>query len=179
MAQRIIISATAAMASTHASEPTGIRLAHTMPMTTTVQPSGDMNEVKNRLTARLQRRHRRRLSRRLWRADLPDACWPRSFRGFGLRGFRASAALLRSINRRCACAWNAFHAPSDGAGTVSSIRLMASSVVRPVLSAQLTPGPLVVGYSGGLDSHVLLLWLARFVARFPAFSCRRCMCIMA
>ena len=38
------------------------------------------------------------------------------------------------------------------------------------LSAQLTPGPLVVGYSGGLDSHVLLLWLARFVARFPAFS---------
>ena len=38
------------------------------------------------------------------------------------------------------------------------------------LSAQLTPAPLVVGYSGGLDSHVLLLWLARFVARFPAFS---------
>ncbi len=35
------------------------------------------------------------------------------------------------MNCRCACAWNAFHAPSDGAGTVSSIRLMASSVVRP------------------------------------------------
>ena len=42
----------------------------------------------------------------------------------------ASAALLRMMNCRCACAWNAFHAPSDGAGTVSSIRLMASSVVR-------------------------------------------------
>ena len=38
------------------------------------------------------------------------------------------------------------------------------------LSAQLTPAPLLVGYSGGLDSHVLLLWLARFVARHPEFS---------
>lgn len=38
------------------------------------------------------------------------------------------------------------------------------------LAAQLTPAPLLVGYSGGLDSHVLLCWLARFVARFPAFS---------
>ena len=38
------------------------------------------------------------------------------------------------------------------------------------LSAHLTPAPLLVGYSGGLDSHVLLCWLARFVARFPAFS---------
>ncbi len=38
------------------------------------------------------------------------------------------------------------------------------------LSAQLTPAPLLVGYSGGLDSHVLLLWLARLVARHPEFS---------
>ena len=38
------------------------------------------------------------------------------------------------------------------------------------LSAQLTPAPLLVGYSGGLDSHVLLLWLTRFVARHPEFS---------
>lgn len=94
MAQRIIISATAAMASSSCQRTNGNPAAHTMPMTTTVQPSGDMNEVKNRLTARLQRRHRRaELSRRLWRADLPDACWPRSFRGFGLRGFRGFCGL--------------------------------------------------------------------------------------
>ena len=66
MAQRIIISATAAMASSSCQRTNGNPAAHTMPMTTTVQPSGDMNEVKNRLTARLQRRHRRaELSRRL------------------------------------------------------------------------------------------------------------------
>lgn len=38
------------------------------------------------------------------------------------------------------------------------------------LGAQLSPGPLVIGYSGGMDSHVLLVWLAQFVRLSPGYS---------
>lgn len=38
------------------------------------------------------------------------------------------------------------------------------------LAAQVPAGPLVVGYSGGMDSHVLLVWLAQFVRLNPGYS---------
>jgi tRNA(Ile)-lysidine synthase len=38
------------------------------------------------------------------------------------------------------------------------------------LAEQVRPGPLVVAYSGGMDSHVLLVWLARFVVLHPAYT---------
>jgi len=38
------------------------------------------------------------------------------------------------------------------------------------LAAQVPAGPLVVGYSGGMDSHVLLVWLADFVRLYPGYS---------
>ena len=38
------------------------------------------------------------------------------------------------------------------------------------LAAQVPAGPLVVGYSGGMDSHVLLVWLAHFVRLNPGYS---------
>jgi tRNA(Ile)-lysidine synthetase, N-terminal domain/tRNA(Ile)-lysidine synthetase, C-terminal domain len=42
--------------------------------------------------------------------------------------------------------------------------------VFTILDAQLQPGPLLVGYSGGLDSRVLLELMARYVAVKPGFS---------
>lgn len=32
-----------------------------------------------------------------------------------------------------------------------------------------SPGPLIIGYSGGMDSHVLV-WLAQFVRLVPGYS---------
>lgn len=42
--------------------------------------------------------------------------------------------------------------------------------LRAALARALSPGPLLLGYSGGLDSHVLLALLAEFVAEHPGFS---------
>jgi len=42
--------------------------------------------------------------------------------------------------------------------------------LRQALAHALCPGPLLLGYSGGLDSHVLLVLLTEFVAEYPGFS---------
>lgn len=39
-----------------------------------------------------------------------------------------------------------------------------------ILDQQLTPGPLLVGFSGGLDSRVLLELLARYIRQRAGFS---------
>ena len=44
------------------------------------------------------------------------------------------------------------------------------TAVFSVLDQQLQPGPLLIGFSGGLDSRVLLELVARYVTQRPGFS---------